>query len=510
MLNDGDINSSTVSDAPSEDPLAIDDFTQPSISVIKDMSNPLDSSSHDEASTSADLLWITIDDLKTNTITPNAEKDLPSDASIITPTSIPQRLLPITAAGKEKRNSVLAASTSAAKLSNQRDENAEELRSDGSDSGLGSETSTLQTTLNSLADTSQLTTPNDSSAVITPAVNKSKLITNNACSSSSSDGGGGSGVGSNVTVTDGARTNSSAIVPVAVSAALPPLAALTKPLRSNLKRRLEDDDALIDATHETQLATSAGTQVKKLKRSINFENVQVYYFPRQQGFGCVPSAGGCTLGMGARHIGFKTLTLAEHAAELRRAHRLQLQEINPRGSSSDDSEESEEDYLSEGSGSDLDAESNGFLQPVSPKQRRALLKAAGVRKIDAAEKIECRDIRNSREVCGCACVEFCDPETCACSQAGIKCQVSELCRNFIVFTNYSLQINTYIKKKKIIWTRFRLIAPCFPAVALVTPASTLWAVSNSIRRAYALISYTQSCVWRWRIVNNRIHRSAAR
>uniref|UniRef100_A0A0K8V7A0 Cysteine/serine-rich nuclear protein 3 n=1 Tax=Bactrocera latifrons TaxID=174628 RepID=A0A0K8V7A0_BACLA len=422
VLNDGDINSSTVSDVNSEDPLAIDDFTQPSNSGIKDMSNPLDSSTHDEASTSADLLWITIDDLKTNTTTPNAEKDLPSDASMITPTSTPQRMLPTTTVGKEKRNSALAASSGAdaAKLSNQRDENAEELRSDGSDSGLGSETSTLQTTLNSLADTSQLTAPNDSSAVNTSTVNRSKVITNNACSSN-----GDSGIdAANVTCVDGARPNSSAIVPVAVSVALPPLSALAKPLRSNLKRRLEEDDALIDATHETQLATtSVGTQVKKLKRSINFENVQVYYFPRQQGFGCVPSAGGCTLGMGARHIGFKTLTLAEHAAELRRAHRLQLQEINPRGSSSDDSEESEEDYLSEGSGSDLDAESNGFLQPVSPKQRRALLKAAGVRKIDAAEKIECRDIRNSREVCGCACVEFCDPETCACSQAGIKCQV---------------------------------------------------------------------------------------
>uniref|UniRef100_A0A0A1X2F2 Cysteine/serine-rich nuclear protein 3 n=1 Tax=Zeugodacus cucurbitae TaxID=28588 RepID=A0A0A1X2F2_ZEUCU len=412
VLNDGDINSSTVSDTASEDPLAIDDFTQPTLSVI---SNPLESSTQDEASTSADLLWITIDDLKTNTTTPNAEKDLPSETRTITPTSTPQRLLPTTTTTcKEKRNSALAASTSATKLSNQRDENAEEIRSDGSDSGLGSETSTLQTTLNSLADTSQLTAPNDRSAANTPTVNKSKVITNNGPGSS----------GTNVTFTDDAPSSSNAVVPVAVSAALPPLTALTKPLRSNLKRRLEEDDVLIDATPDTQLATiGVGTQVKKLKRSINFENVQVYYFPRQQGFGCVPSAGGCTLGMGARHIGFKTLTLAEHAAELRRAHRLQLQEINPRGSSSDDSEESEEDYLSEGSGSDLDAESNGFLQPVSPKQRRALLKAAGVRKIDAAEKIECRDIRNSREVCGCACVEFCDPETCACSQAGIKCQV---------------------------------------------------------------------------------------
>ncbi|XP_017006043.2 uncharacterized protein Axud1 [Drosophila takahashii] len=192
----------------------------------------------------------------------------------------------------------------------------------------------------------------------------------------------------------------------------------TKPIRSNLKRRLEDAIDLVPDMSAPPVAAQ-----KRTKRSINFDEVKVYYFPRQQGFSCVPTAGGCTLGMGARHIAFKTMTLAEHAAELRRAHRSQNQELQPRGSSSDDSEESEEDYLSEGSGSDAEDGSNGFLQPVTPKQRRALLKAAGVRKIDASEKSECRDIRNSREVCGCSCREFCDPETCACSQAGIKCQV---------------------------------------------------------------------------------------
>ncbi|XP_017471905.1 PREDICTED: uncharacterized protein LOC108363141 isoform X2 [Rhagoletis zephyria] len=420
VLNDVDVNSSIASDAPSEDPLAIDDFTQPSISANKDSSNPLDSSTNDEASTSADLLWINIDELKTNTTTPNAEKDLLTEPQLIhTPTSTPQRQLTANVV-KEKRNSSGGSANSSnnaatTTLNTQGDEHAEEIRSDGSDSGLGSETSTLQTTLASLGDTSHLTAPSGNSATNTPTGGKTKTSASNSCSTGDT--------ASNLTVTDGVAGTSSAIVPVAVTVALPPLAAVAKPLRSNLKRRLDEEEALVDAAQQTQLATTGGSQVKKPKRSINFENVQVYYFPRQQGFGCVPSAGGCTLGMGARHIGFKTLTLAEHAAELRRAHRLQLQEINPRGSSSDDSEESEEDYLSEGSGSDLDAESNGFLQPVSPKQRRALLKAAGVRKIDAAEKIECRDIRNSREVCGCTCVEFCDPETCACSQAGIKCQV---------------------------------------------------------------------------------------
>ncbi|XP_046677366.1 uncharacterized protein LOC124365431 [Homalodisca vitripennis] len=66
------------------------------------------------------------------------------------------------------------------------------------------------------------------------------------------------------------------------------------------------------------------------------------------------------------------------------------------------------------------------LQPVPTRQRRAMLRAAGVHKIDSVEKDECRDIRTSREFCGCACKGYCDPDTCACSLAGIKCQVDRL------------------------------------------------------------------------------------
>lgn len=220
--------------------------------------------------------------------------------------------------------------------------------------------------------------------------------------------------------------------PSTSTAAIEDRSVQPKPKRSNLKRRIHEAEVVLGEESDRtgfgilapkQVTITDVTMEKKPKRSIYFDLVQIYYFPRQQGFSCVPSAGGCTLGMGSHHVGTKTMTLAEHAAELRRAHRLHLQEVNPRGSSSDDSEESEEDYLSEGSGSDLDAESSGFLQPVSPKQRRALLKAAGVRKIDPNEKIDCRNIRNSREICGCSCRDYCNPETCACSLSGIKCQV---------------------------------------------------------------------------------------
>lgn len=341
VLSDGELNSSLASDNISEDPLAIDDFTQP-------LARGGDEEENDvvdvEVENNGDLLWLKLD-------------------------------TPVTEAGEV----VIASPTTDTKPVATKTKGEEELRSDGgSDSGLGSENDRHNNSITTTATTATTTT----------------------------------GAASSVTST---------------------ASTTTLPLRSNLKRRLEDDAMELALVPEIVSGSAAGSAnicstQKRPKRSINFDSVKVYYFPRQQGFSCVPTAGGCTLGMGARHIAFKTMTLTEHAAELRRAHRSQNQDqqqqnLQVRGSSSDDSEESEEDYLSEGSGSDADDGSNGFLQPVTPKQRRALLKAAGVRKIDASEKIDCRDIRNSREVCGCSCREFCDPETCACSQAGIKCQV---------------------------------------------------------------------------------------
>lgn len=125
--------------------------------------------------------------------------------------------------------------------------------------------------------------------------------------------------------------------------------------------------------------------------------------------------------MGANHIHIKQFSLSEHASEQRRLHRQKLQSLHPNGSSSESGSDSEEEPC-DNSGSEMDSESNGFL-PVSPRQRRVLLKAAGVRKIDINEKEECRVIRTSRQFCGCNCRNYCDPDTCSCSQSGIKCQV---------------------------------------------------------------------------------------
>lgn len=234
--------------------------------------------------------------------------------------------------------------------------------------------------------------------------------------------------------------------------------ATLRPSRSNLKRRSDANDQ-IDAI-----------DAKKPKRNIQFTDVTVFYFPRIQGFTCVPSQGGCTLGMSSQHIEEKSFTLNEHIAEQKRIHRQQMLERRPRppsalaanaislnailpnpglvtvanqltvpttapttattssgddrSRSSTEESDSEEDMISDNSSSELDTETVGFLQPVSQKQRRALLKAAGVREIASCEKNDCRDIRASREFCGCSCRDYCDPETCLCSQSGIKCQVT--------------------------------------------------------------------------------------
>lgn len=192
-----------------------------------------------------------------------------------------------------------------------------------------------------------------------------------------------------------------------------------KTKKSNLKRKLDND--------------SESEPKPKKKRGICFDSVTVYYFPRAQGFACVPSQGGSTLGMSAHHTHSKKFTIMEHANEQRRIHRQLMQQMqNQNGNASNtstatSSEESEsEEEPSDLSESEMDMDNYYFLQPVPTRQRRALLRAAGVRKIESYEKDDCKDIRTSREFCGCGCKGYCDPETCSCSQAGIKCQVDRL------------------------------------------------------------------------------------
>nr|XP_019960167.1 PREDICTED: cysteine/serine-rich nuclear protein 3-like isoform X2 [Paralichthys olivaceus] len=184
-------------------------------------------------------------------------------------------------------------------------------------------------------------------------------------------------------------------------------------------------------------------QSKRLRgRNVHFESVTVYYFNRRQGFTSVPTQGGSTLGMSPRHSGVRRFTLREFAMEQKRSHRNMLRDhlkeeklnaiklkMTKNGTVS--SVEADTLTLDDISEDDLDVDNTEvddyfFLQPLTTRRRRALLRASGVRRIDVEEKHELRSLRVSREECGCRCRGICDPETCACSLAGIKCQVDRM------------------------------------------------------------------------------------
>lgn len=68
-------------------------------------------------------------------------------------------------------------------------------------------------------------------------------------------------------------------------------------------------------------SSSGAGLAKKPKKKISFSSVTAYYFPRAQGFTCIPSQGGSTLGMALKHSHEESFTLAEHANYQRRNHR---------------------------------------------------------------------------------------------------------------------------------------------------------------------------------------------
>lgn len=200
-----------------------------------------------------------------------------------------------------------------------------------------------------------------------------------------------------------------------------------------------------------------------------FDQVTVYSFPRCQGFTSVPSHGGATLGMSRRHSDIQTYTVAEHALEQRHRRREQLrdrrrqerfQQIKHKVSKNSngdlkmckqpsylssvllcklitsgaigqkeaerltmDQVPIEEAYIHINS---MELEGGGFVQSYSSKQRQAILQTAGLKRIDKEEKRQLHALRLSREICGCDCQGFCEPESCACNLAGIKCQVCYL------------------------------------------------------------------------------------
>lgn len=164
------------------------------------------------------------------------------------------------------------------------------------------------------------------------------------------------------------------------------------------KRKLDEEDSLSTASSDSadSLGNVEDYQRAKRNRRVRFSERTVFHFPRTQGYTCVPSNGGTTLGMKHKHTFVeRTLISDEDLSE----------------SDSDDSYDS------------ADSEDSHCFMPIPQKDRRDILKAAGVKKINKQEAIECMQIRYSRQICGCACKEFCDPESCSCHLNGINCQV---------------------------------------------------------------------------------------
>ncbi|XP_022063285.2 cysteine/serine-rich nuclear protein 2-like [Acanthochromis polyacanthus] len=177
------------------------------------------------------------------------------------------------------------------------------------------------------------------------------------------------------------------------------------------------------------------------RSNVRFDQVTVFSFQHCQGFTSVPSRGGATLGMVRRHSALHRYTVAEHALEQRHRRREKLRQrrkeeklealkhklIISGAIDQRDADRLTLDQIPDGDSdfhiSDAELDDRGFLLPFSSKQRQALLQAAGVKHIDKEEKRQLHDLRLSREACGCDCQGFCEPETCACSLAGIKCQV---------------------------------------------------------------------------------------
>ncbi|XP_071941307.1 uncharacterized protein [Antedon mediterranea] len=172
---------------------------------------------------------------------------------------------------------------------------------------------------------------------------------------------------------------------------------------------------------------------RKRKKQVKFNGVTVYYFQRSQGFTCVPSQGGSTLGMEHIHEFKENYSLNAFALEQDRQHRELLKEqlLQRKQRQMLDQTESEllDKSIQEIADNELatiNVEEYYFLQPVNTKRRRIMLRSAGVTKIESWEKSELKKIRLSREKCGCDCKVVCNPSTCACSLAGIKCQVDRL------------------------------------------------------------------------------------
>jgi len=186
------------------------------------------------------------------------------------------------------------------------------------------------------------------------------------------------------------------------------------------KRKHEDEQTTVINFEDNNEQTIRKKQKKK--KNVRFDDVTVYYFARSQGFVSVPSQGTITLGMVPEHSHVEQYSVSDFSRLRHALHKSILRErklLPPPSTIESDNDEDEP----------LPVDDYYFVQPIATRQRRTLLKQAGLVKIDTTEKHELTLIRRSREICGCSCTREtggCQPLTCDCYINGIACQVDRL------------------------------------------------------------------------------------
>ena len=160
---------------------------------------------------------------------------------------------------------------------------------------------------------------------------------------------------------------------------------------------------------------------------LRFDGVELYFFRRKQGFNCVPSRGGTTLGMAEKHFHSYRLSFDGSHGDGEEVIETECSNLSfDNNSNQIEPEDEPEEQPSLKPPIFSDKTSLAELRPLPVRQRRRLLRLSGVKRIDTTERFECEAIRTSRVDCGCQCGPICLPDTCSCIVNGIACQVDKL------------------------------------------------------------------------------------
>ncbi|XP_034021189.1 cysteine/serine-rich nuclear protein 2-like [Thalassophryne amazonica] len=192
----------------------------------------------------------------------------------------------------------------------------------------------------------------------------------------------------------------------------------------------EDQGYSSPTTLDSSPNNPAMPSLKRTKKThqtrVTFGQVMIFLFSRCQGFTAVPSEGGCTLGMMPHHNDQQTYTVDHYdkKQDYRRREILWegLTRIEEQGRLPEVKEHQQDGFAEHALKMKAGYwEKRFFPQRYKSERRYSLLKAAGVEFIDREEETQLQDLRSSRRNVGCDCKGHCDPLTCSCSLAGVKC-----------------------------------------------------------------------------------------